>query len=79
MKDLKKLLIPFLAVVTLGLAPFTPEPHFFGKMRWVLGGAEGMQAADYFDLIMHGAPWIYFMGSILLILYQRTIKSSTKS
>jgi hypothetical protein len=32
--------------LTLGLAPFVPEPHFFGKIRWVLGGANGMQLID---------------------------------
>jgi hypothetical protein len=44
--------------LTLGLAPFVPEPHIIGKLRWVLGGAEGMQLIDYFDLVFHGFPWI---------------------
>lgn len=44
--------------LTLGLAPFVPEPHIIGKLRWVLGGAEGMQPIDYFDLVFHGFPWI---------------------
>ena len=47
-----------LLCLTLGLAPFVPEPHILGKVRWLLGGAEGMQAVDYFDLIFHGFPWI---------------------
>ncbi|HMR43120.1 MAG TPA: hypothetical protein PKC40_04770, partial [Saprospiraceae bacterium] len=49
--------------LTLGLAPFIPEPHLFGKIRWVAGGAVGMKAIDWFDLLMHSAPWlalIYF-------------------
>lgn len=46
------------ASLTLGLAPFRPEPHLFGKVKWILGGGEGMQLMDYFDLLMHGAPWI---------------------
>ena len=46
------------ASLTLGLAPFVPEPHLVGKIRWVLGGATGMGAADWFDLVMHGAPWV---------------------
>ncbi len=45
--------------LTLGLAPFVPEPHLFGKIRWVAGGAVGMEAADWFDLLMHGAPFLY--------------------
>lgn len=53
--------IALLASLTLGLAPFLPEPHLFGKIKWVLGGAEGMQAMDWFDLAMHGAPWIWLI------------------
>jgi len=42
--------------LTLGLAPFVPEPHIWGKVRWIMGGAKGMQAMDYFDFVMHGTP-----------------------
>ena len=52
---------PFLWLVlslTLGLAPFFPEPHLFGKLRWVAGGAVGMGAMDWFDLLLHGLPWL---------------------
>lgn len=52
-----------LACITLGLAPFYPEPHIWGKLKWVLGGAHGMQLIDWWDFIMHGAPWF------LLIVY----------
>lgn len=44
--------------LTLGLAPFMPEPHLFGKIRWIFGGAVGMQPADWFDFLMHATPWI---------------------
>lgn len=50
--------------LTLGLAPFFPEPHLFGKIRWILGGAEGMAAMDWFDFAMHGAPFVY-LSSLL--------------
>ena len=46
------------ACLTLGLAPFSPEPHLFGKIRWVAGGAVGMQGMDWFDLFFHGLPWL---------------------
>ena len=52
--------------LTLGLAPFVPEPHVVGKVRWVLGGAEGMQMMDYFDLVLHGTPWILLFGLALI-------------
>jgi hypothetical protein len=52
--------------LTLGLAPFSPEPHIWGKLKWVLGGAEGMQLMDWGDLLMHGAPWIGLIIAISL-------------
>ena len=56
---------PLLIALTLGLAPFTPEPHVLGKLRWVLGGGVGMQIMDYFDLVLHAAPWLWFVFSFL--------------
>ncbi|WP_338875374.1 hypothetical protein WBJ53_07105 [Spirosoma sp. SC4-14] len=44
--------------LTLGLAPFFPEPHIIGKFRWVLGGATGMKLIDWGDLALHGFPWV---------------------
>lgn len=59
--------------LTLGLAPFTPEPHIWGKLKWVAGGADGMQAIDWFDLAMHGTPWLLLLISgALRIKYQFT-------
>lgn len=43
---------------TLGLAPFTPEPHIVANLRWVAGGAVGMEPMNWFDLAMHGLPWL---------------------
>lgn len=57
----------FLAIalaLTLGLAPFFPEPHLVGKIRWVAGGAIGMQPIDYFDLVLHGSPWVYLIYTV---------------
>ena len=56
---MKQLALPLLVCLTLGLAPFVPEPHLVGKLRWVAGGANGMQPVDYFDLILHGSPWVW--------------------
>ena len=52
--------------LTLGLAPFVPEPHLFGKIRWAMGGAVGMGPADWFDLAMHGTPWILLIRALIL-------------
>ena len=48
---------------TLGLAPFAPEPHIVGKIRWIAGGAVGMTGMDWFDVVLHGTPWVLFIVS----------------
>ncbi|MFY0608644.1 MAG: hypothetical protein JXR10_18140 [Cyclobacteriaceae bacterium] len=48
---------------TLGLAPFVPEPHIYGKLKWLSGGGVGMSAMDYFDLLFHGTPWLLLILS----------------
>lgn len=69
--DVKRLLWPLLACVTLGLAPFAPEPHLFGKIRWVAGGAEGMALMDWLDLAMHGAPFVWLAVTAVLVIRER--------
>lgn len=69
----KKIIIALIASLTLGLAPFTPEPHLFGKLRWVFGGAEGMEFKDWFDLVLHGTPWLYLV-ILLVIAGKKAIK-----
>jgi len=56
---MNRLAAPALGCLTLGLAPFVPEPHVVGKLRWVLGGAVGMSGLDWFDLAFHGLPWLW--------------------
>lgn len=60
-----RLATPLVASLTLGLAPFVPEPHVVGKIRWVAGGAVGMGAMDWFDLALHGAPWVWLLAALL--------------
>lgn len=54
------------ACLTLGLAPFSPEPHLFGKIRWVAGGAVGMQGMDWFDLFFHALPWLLLVRLVFV-------------
>jgi len=60
----------------LGLAPFLPEPHIWGKIKWIAGGALGMQAVDWFDFFLHGTPWMLLIISLSLKLKQRLSSSS---
>jgi len=69
-KKSNKLLFALVLALTLGLAPFVPEPHIFGKIRWVFGGAKGMQAIDYFDMVLHGAPWVYLGYQLVLSVWK---------
>lgn len=62
--------------LTLGLAPFFPEPHVVGKIRWVAGGAVGMGTMDWLDLLMHGAPWAALIGVGMYDLVGRIRKKS---
>lgn len=54
--------LPLMLCLTLGLAPFQPEPHLLGKLRWVAGGAKGMGLMDWADLLFHGFPWLLLIG-----------------
>ncbi len=55
-----------LLCLTLGLAPFFPEPHLWGKLKWIAGGASGMQPLDWFDTLFHGLPFILLIRIILI-------------
>jgi hypothetical protein len=46
-----------LASLTLGLAPFTPEPHIWEKLKMLAGGTL-TRPIDIFDLVLHGLPWL---------------------
>jgi len=58
---------PFYMVImlslTLGLAPFVPEPHIWEKLKML---AEGnlVKPIDIFDLLLHGAPWLLLIAKI---------------
>ncbi len=59
--------IPFSLVIvlclTLGLAPFTPEPHIWEKLKMLYAG-ELSRAIDIFDLLMHATPWILLLAKL---------------
>ncbi|MCC5924244.1 MAG: hypothetical protein JJT77_10685 [Crocinitomicaceae bacterium] len=65
----QKLVLPIILSLTLGLAPFFPEPHLFGKIRWVLGGAVGMQPMDWFDLLLHAFPFIWLIYALVDVFF----------
>ena len=60
-----------LACLTMGLTPYVPEPHILGKLRWVAGGAVGMKPMDWFDLVMHGTPWVLLLRFLILKAFKK--------
>lgn len=56
------------ATASLGLAPFSPEPHIVGKLKWLAGGAVGMGFSDYFDVLLHGTPWVWLAYEIFAVI-----------
>lgn len=60
-----KIKFSLVACLTLGLAPFKPEPHIWSKIKWIAGGANGMELMDWADTAMHGAPWILLIYFVL--------------
>ena len=43
--------------LTLGLAPFVPQPHIVEKLVMLVNGNLS-RPVDIFDLLMHGTPWV---------------------
>ncbi|MGB3345554.1 MAG: hypothetical protein WBA61_16715 [Aequorivita sp.] len=66
--------IIILLCLTLGLAPFFPEPHLWGKIKWIAGGAVGMKAEDWLDVLFHGFPFVL----LLRLLIVRLLPSKTE-
>ncbi len=73
MGDLEKLLTQLTAVpiwvfvvlcLTLGLAPFSPEPHLVEKIRMLAGGTL-TRGIDIFDLVLHGLPFLLLAVRLL--------------
>ncbi len=63
--------IPIVLCLTLGLAPFTP-PHLIEKLVMLFNG-DLKRAIDWFDLCLHGSPWLLLVFKILLSIgHQRT-------
>ncbi len=46
-----------LACLTLGVAPFFPEPHIWEKLKMLVAG-NLVKPVDIFDLLMHAAPFV---------------------
>ena len=60
--------IVIIACLTLGLAPFVPEPHIWEKLKMLASGTL-IKPIDIFDLLMHAAPFLVAALKLALTVY----------
>ena len=53
-----------IAALTLGLAPFLPQPHVLEKLQMLLAGTL-TTPIDIFDLLLHGTPFVLLALKLL--------------
>lgn len=53
--------VALVAALTLGLAPFVPEPHIVEKLRMLAAGTL-RRPIDVFDLALHATPWLLLIA-----------------
>jgi len=58
------------ASLTLGLAPFFPEPHIWEKLKMLFSGTL-VRPVDIFDFFLHGTPWILFILKLIRMVMTR--------
>ncbi len=56
--------VAIVAALTLGLAPFVPEPHLVEKLRMLFQGTL-TRPVDVFDLCLHAAPWLLVIAKLV--------------
>lgn len=55
--------LALVASLSLGLAPFVPEPHVWEKLKMLVAG-DLRETIDILDLLMHGAPWLVLLAKL---------------
>lgn len=70
----KNRVVLMLLLAFLGVSPIG-EPHLFGKIKWIAGGAVGMKPMDWFDFIMHGSAALISVLLLFWMAYSFLIKS----
>ena len=63
--------IVILLAVTLGLAPFVPQPHLLEKLQ-MLSRGELRQIEDIFDLFFHASPFAILFLKLFYRFSQRS-------
>ncbi len=58
------LTILIIAALTLGLAPFVPEPHLWEKLKMAMAGTL-TRPIDLADLALHAAPVLLLAAKLI--------------
>ena len=66
-----------LASATLGLAPFYPHAHIWKQLANLGGGTLG-EPLDVFDLVLHGAPWVWLLVAVSHMLVSASLLSAKR-
>ena len=65
-------IVLILGSLTLGLAPFSPQPHLFEKIHMLING-ELSRGIDFFDLFLHGVfPFLLIVKIALSLSHTQT-------
>jgi len=62
--------------LTLELAPFFPIPHKWEKLK-MFSSRTIVRPIDWFDLIMHAAPWILLFIKIVLTMKENSVTDNS--
>jgi hypothetical protein len=62
--DKLPLVVLVILALTLGLAPFVPEPHLWEKLKMLAAGTLS-RPIDVFDLLWHAAPWLLLAAKLV--------------
>jgi len=63
--------IAVVAALTLGLAPFFPEPHIWEKLKMLVAGTL-TRPIDIFDLLLHATPWVLLIAKLVRMALSRS-------
>jgi hypothetical protein len=67
--------IPYIVItplaIFLALAPFSPEPHLWEKLKMLFAGTL-VRPVDIFDLCLHGTPLLILVLKLLTGSRQRS-------
>ena len=73
MKWLEK--VPYIVItplaILLALAPFSPEPHLWEKLKMLVDGTL-VRPVDIFDLCLHGTPLLILVLKLLPVGRQQS-------